>query len=175
MGLFGPPDVKKMKARRDVDALMKALNYQSSWQIRGEAARALGELKDARAVEALIAVLKDENAGVRSKAAEALGEIGDTRAVKPLIARLKDKNVYMRVHAAGALGKIGDTRAFGPLERGTQGASRAQGLFRCADQDRLEAWQGRSGRSILGCLPKLGGMYRDWRACCGTACHRSQE
>jgi HEAT repeat protein len=53
-----------------------------------DAARALGEIGDARAVEPLIKALGDEDEDVCMNAAEALGEIGDTRAVGPLIKNL---------------------------------------------------------------------------------------
>jgi HEAT repeat protein len=54
-------------------------------------AEALGVIKDLRAVEPLIAALRDEDPDVRSSSADALGEIGDSRAVEPLVAALKAK------------------------------------------------------------------------------------
>lgn len=94
MNLFGPPDVEKMKARRDVNGLIKALGYQKgdSWNaknIRHYAAHALGELGDPRAVEPLIAALGDSDFMVRMFAAEALAKIGNRRAVEPLSAALR--------------------------------------------------------------------------------------
>ena len=78
------------------------------------AAKALGEIGDARAVEPLILAVGNERSG--SYAAEALGEIGDARAVEPLIGVLSSSD-YPGVHcrAAEALGKIGDARAVEPL------------------------------------------------------------
>jgi len=114
MVLFGPPDIEKLKARRDVDGLIKALSYQESGQVRRDAVRALGELRDALAEEPLIAALKDEEPYVRSHAAEALGKIGDAHAVEPLIAALKEEKA-MRTSAAEALGRIGNARAVEPL------------------------------------------------------------
>jgi len=114
MGLFGPPNVEKMKTRRDVDGLIKALSYQKSGKFRQQAAWALGVIGDARAVESLIVVLKDKDAWVRRVAAEVLGKIG-TPAVEPLIAALKDEDVHVREAATVALGKIGDSRAVEPL------------------------------------------------------------
>jgi HEAT repeat protein len=63
--------------------------------------KALGEIKDPRAVEPLIAALKDK--GVCAAAAYALGEIKDPRAVEPLIAALKDESFSVRRAAAEAL------------------------------------------------------------------------
>ena len=114
MPLFGPPNVEKLGARRDIAGLAKALAYKKDWKVRTAAARALGDI-GAPAVEPLIAALKDNGlSGVREAAAEALGKIGDPRAVEPLIAALKDGNSDVR-KAAEALGKIGDPRAVEPL------------------------------------------------------------
>jgi len=77
-------------------------------------ATALGKIKDARAVEPLIAVLKDKDSSVRSEAAAALVSIG-TPAVELLVATLKDKDSSVRSGSVGALGKIKDARAVEPL------------------------------------------------------------
>jgi len=76
---------------------------------RQEAASALGQIGDARAVEPLIAALNDSKSDVRLAAADALAKIGDARAVQPLIAAL-----YTTHGAAEALVKIG-TPAVEPL------------------------------------------------------------
>lgn len=126
-GLFGPPDVRKLETKRNIHGLIKALRYRKDGSIRKRAASALGELKDAKAVEALCAALKDAQDDVRWYAAEALVRIG-APAVGPLCAALKDTywellpavaeapenfgiSRYARRTAAEALGKIGDARA----------------------------------------------------------------
>jgi len=81
--------------------------------VRREAAKALGERGDARAVEPLIAALRNDGVSyVREEAAEALGKIGDARAVEPLIAALKHDNSYdssgVQWRAGEALVKIGE-------------------------------------------------------------------
>ena len=107
MPLFGPPNVEKLGARRDIAGLAKALAYKKDWKVRTAAARALGDI-GAPAVEPLIAALKDNGlSGVREAAAEALGKIGDPRAVEPLIAALIHGLSYYREAAAEALVKIG--------------------------------------------------------------------
>jgi len=139
MFLFGPPNVDKMKARRDVEGLIKALSYRKDSAVRQAAAMALGEIKDASAVEPLIIALKDEHGHVRELSARALGQIGDARAVEPLIAVLSGQDYeYVREAAAEALGKIGDTRAVEPLMAALQvwGLSKAAALA----LDRL-GWQ----------------------------------
>jgi HEAT repeat protein len=97
MELFGPPDVKKLKEKRDVNGLVRALGYRQDWAVRRDAAEALGEVGDARVVNALIAALKDNvdyfpdrTNKIRSAAVKALGRIGDVSAIPPLIAALKD-------------------------------------------------------------------------------------
>jgi HEAT repeat protein len=112
-GLFGPPDVGRLKANQDLQGLIKALGYQKDERIRKSAAKALGELKIKEAVEPLITALKKGPWDVSQTAAEALGQIGDARAVETLIDALKGKDTC---HAAAvALGQIGDTRAVEPL------------------------------------------------------------
>jgi HEAT repeat protein len=82
--------------------------------VQQSAASALGKIKDPRAVEPLIAVLRVENSAFRKTAAKALGAIG-TSAVEPLIAALKDANSGVRASAASALGETKDPRAVQPL------------------------------------------------------------
>ncbi len=79
--------------------------------VRRSAARALGAIGDAGAVEALVEVLKDEDEYVRGSATSALGSIGDPRAVEALKEALKDEDEYVRRSAARALGAIGDAGA----------------------------------------------------------------
>src|SRR6266480_1667045 len=55
--------------------------------------------EDTAVVNALIARLKDENAGVRGAAAHSLGRLGDPRAVPPLIAVLADSDGEVRAAA----------------------------------------------------------------------------
>jgi HEAT repeat protein len=107
MPLFGPPNIVKLKARRDVKGLIKALGYPKNVPIRQRAAQALGRLADASAVDALILALHDTDKDVRVNAAQALGIIGSVRAVEPLITALRDANSEVRWSTAEALGKLG--------------------------------------------------------------------
>lgn len=117
MGLFGEPDIDKMRARQDVKGLVRALHYRKGsfkydhTVVRGRAVRALAELQ---AVEPLILAL--DSVSERIAAAAALGQIGDARAVNPLIELLTcsyDNKVPGA--AAMALAQIGDTRAIEPI------------------------------------------------------------
>ncbi len=87
-----------------VESLINELqDYRGPVRLRCEAARKLGTIGDPRAVEPLVAALKDENRGVRVCAASALGAIKDSRAAVPLIVALNDKDEYVRLSAAKAL------------------------------------------------------------------------
>jgi len=112
-GLFGT-DVKKLKASRNVQGLIFALQHKDP-TVQYDAAEALGEIGDDRAVEPLLAALKnDETGGVRWKAAEALSKLG-TPAVAGLTSALQHDDDDVRWKAAIALGEIGDPRAITAL------------------------------------------------------------
>lgn len=115
MGPVGPPDTARLRAACDVSGLIMALGDRQDWHVRHDAAAALGEVGDPRAVEPLIACLRDPSEAVCDVAGWALGEIGDARAVEPLIAALADKDPLLRSAVATALGKLGDPRAVEPL------------------------------------------------------------
>src|ERR1035437_1872791 len=113
MGLFGPPDVARLKGRGDVPGLIKALGYENV-EIRKTAAEALGEIRDARAIEPLVvAVVEDRNDQVKVEAAVALAAYGDYRAVGPLVALASTMPSPDR-RAAAALLTIADPRAAQP-------------------------------------------------------------
>jgi HEAT repeat protein len=99
MGLFGPPNVDKLRAKRNIEGLLEALEYRKDDSVRGAAIKALGEIGDSRAVEPLIAVLRDGHGSVRDAAAVALGEIG-APAVEPLIVALKTPGWWFDLQAA---------------------------------------------------------------------------
>jgi HEAT repeat protein len=100
---------------------LKGNNGQAVWN----AAAALGDLGDARAVEALIELLPDKTLqyegmhahDVRARAAASLGMIGEKRSVEPLIAAVLDEDEEwpVRSAAASALGQLRDPRAVEPL------------------------------------------------------------
>jgi len=110
MGLFGPPNINKMEAKRDVEGLIKALRYRRDKKdeyrhVAQAAAEALGKIGDVRAIEPLIAALKDIDSSVCEAAAKSLGKIGDVRAIEPLIAALEVR--HLDVEACVALRAIG--------------------------------------------------------------------
>jgi HEAT repeat protein len=68
--------------------------------------RALGSFDDARAVAALIGLLRQRHARGRALAANALGQHGGGAALGPLIESLDDPQPNVRGAAAGSLGSI---------------------------------------------------------------------
>jgi len=78
--------------------------------VRVRAARMLGRLGDATAVELLCGGLRDRDLAVREEAATAIGVLANPRAVGPLLRALADVPPVAAA-AARALGQIGDARA----------------------------------------------------------------
>jgi len=89
-----------------VEPLIAELSNNDPY-IRSEAARILGEIKDARAVKPLIAVLQDTETTVRSNAIYALSQLKNATAVEPLIALFNDKDSHIREFSAERVGAIG--------------------------------------------------------------------
>jgi HEAT repeat protein len=113
IGLFGT-DVKKLKESRNVEGLIFALRHKDP-TVQYDAAEALGDIGDERAVTPLLTAFKnDETGGVRWKAAEALSKLG-THSVAGLIGALQHDDDDVRWKAAIALGEIGDPQAIPPL------------------------------------------------------------
>ena len=113
MSLFGPPNVEKMKAKKDVKGLIKALGYKKDASVCQAATMALVEI-GGPAIEPLIAAIKEESEEVRQAAVEALVKIGEP-AIEPLIAALKDYS--LRKGAAGVLGRMGEPALGRVVER----------------------------------------------------------
>jgi HEAT repeat protein len=129
----GLREIRRLKAQGDLDGLLQALDVANKRQVRRKAAEALGDVGDARAVQALVPLLDDEDYLLRTISAVALGKIGDASAVEPLVgwldmqrlATLDRRRLLMEytfskawelpIAAAEALGRIGDARAVEPL------------------------------------------------------------
>lgn len=130
----------KITAASAVEPLIAVFqNTKRETYLRREAAKALGLIGDPRALEVLIAALKDDR-NVRHEVADALGKLGwkpgkdetgayywiakqmypmcveiGPPALSPLINELKVKGERARWQAVEVLGKIGDARAVEPL------------------------------------------------------------
>ena len=143
MGLFGAPDVAKLKAKGDVSGLIRLLADKDP-SLRQQAVKALGDVGGSLAVGPILAALGDPVGAVQAEAATALAKTGDPRLVEPLIVALKGSDAqtdmvaklrqlgdvpnateaiaYLlsqedraRQAAAAALGKIGGPQAVEPL------------------------------------------------------------
>jgi HEAT repeat protein len=91
-----------------IQPLKKVLKRESR-ELRVGVARALGEIGDARAVDALIEALKDEDSDVYWNSIDALVEITkkDLGVVDKLIKALRDEDSYVRGGIAKVLGNLG--------------------------------------------------------------------
>jgi HEAT repeat protein len=99
-------------ASTDVDTLSPLLELLNGPDpdLRMQAALALGEQRNARAVRALIAALQDEHANVQYHAIEALGKLKAVDAIDALADIAEAKDFFLSFAALEALAKIGDTR-----------------------------------------------------------------
>jgi beta-lactamase regulating signal transducer with metallopeptidase domain len=100
-----------------VPQLITLLSDTDEW-VRMAAARALGELNDRRALDALVARLGDDKWRVRQVSAWALSEMKDPRAVAALCnLLLSDPRAEVRRGAAEALGEIASAEALPSLKQ----------------------------------------------------------
>lgn len=84
-------------------------------QERKAAIEILGQIRDERSVDPLIAALQDEDASVRCTAAWYLGNAGGERVIGPLIAALDDKDILTRCAAVRSLAFLKRSEAVTPL------------------------------------------------------------
>jgi HEAT repeat protein len=134
-----PEDVRRWEAAVDTKSLNEALVDRKS-SVREAAAKALGSMRDPRAVDPLVNALGDPLDGVRdaaavalknlneplggriyeslkgsNKAREELARINDPRAIAPLVKALGAWDGNVRANAAWTLRKLGDPQAVEPL------------------------------------------------------------
>jgi HEAT repeat protein len=99
------------------DALIKAVN-DSNAEVRFAAMRALGGIRDERAVKALSDQLAYYRKGEGAwSALDALAHIASPGSVPLFKERVQDNDAYVRRAAAEGLGRAGDTSAIETLER----------------------------------------------------------
>jgi HEAT repeat protein len=80
---------------------------RGSWSSRARAALAVGLLRDAESVPALIALLDHPHEEVRAAAVDALGLIGDVSAVAALLPRIGQQSRHQQARLVEALRRIG--------------------------------------------------------------------
>ncbi len=115
---------------------------------RQVAARFLGDLKDQRAVQALLGAIEDRNRDVRRQAIQSLGKMRDKRAAGVLRRVVVGEDRYVRAAAARALGALRDTSAVDML---------------VSVVDREMHLQGRSGDELMGAIARALGALNDRR------------
>jgi len=96
----------------DVDTLSPLVEFLNGEDadLRIQAALALGEQRDARAVPALVGALGDEDANVRYHAVEALGKLRAAEAADALAGVAETRDFFLAFPALDALRQIGDAR-----------------------------------------------------------------
>jgi quinoprotein glucose dehydrogenase len=107
-------------ARRDAQhlGLLELFLDDPDAEIRAQAARMLGDVRDPRPADALVALLEDRSARARFFAAEALGRLAYAPAVPGLVKMLADNNdndVNLRHAGSLALSRIGDAPSLAAL------------------------------------------------------------
>lgn len=99
---------------KGLPSLAFAINDSNS-DVRIAAAKALGKMRDSKALDILFVTLKSGNSNQRCEIAELLGEVYDSHVEPALADALNDPFENVRALAAAALGKLRDERAVGPL------------------------------------------------------------
>lgn len=108
---------------------------------REQAAAAMGQRRDPRAVAPLARALADSDAQVRHAAIESLAEIGGSSATDALALALRDAHPRNREAAVNALGDVGGPRAIALLR---QAQTDPTSFVRQAATETLEGLQGAS-------------------------------
>jgi hypothetical protein len=92
MGFFDrlfKPDVKNLEQNNDVEGLIKALGYKEDYEVRCNAADALGRIGDPRAVQPLIDACGGPVYPVPGNAERALEKYQDDPRVKSKLINIK--------------------------------------------------------------------------------------
>lgn len=97
MNIFEFLKINMMKIKKDVDGLIQLLKHGKGISERSNAALALGEIGDKRAVIPLIKTLDEKDYKIKRELIYALGKIGDTRAIEPLDKIINEMKGKMRV------------------------------------------------------------------------------
>jgi quinoprotein glucose dehydrogenase len=101
----------------DSFAILNPLLADADLEIRAQAAKVLGDLKERRALVSLVRLLADPSPRVRSLAAIALGKLGRPEAIMPLLAMLRENNDQdAHLRHAGVMGLVGSAAGESALE-----------------------------------------------------------
>lgn len=88
MSIFGPPSIERMKAHKNLKGLIKVMRSAKNSRLSAEAARALGEIGDASAIQPLLNEYWSEDYYSSDVAAAALVELAGRMKEIDLTARL---------------------------------------------------------------------------------------
>jgi hypothetical protein len=106
-GMFGV-NIEKLKKKRDIDGLIRALLTDKKWEKRRSAAWALGDLNVLEAIEPLGKAIIDEYQEVRIAIVHSLMKFEGDRPFELLCLALTDSSYYVRRALAGALESYGE-------------------------------------------------------------------
>ncbi|OGP07369.1 MAG: hypothetical protein A2Z89_07900, partial [Deltaproteobacteria bacterium GWA2_43_19] len=97
------PLIQSMNSTAGFPVVLGELSGDYQWEIRERAAKALGKIKDQRAVQALIEILKDEDADMMlGTIFKSLVQQGDRRGIEAVALYLKDPDAAIRRKASSA-------------------------------------------------------------------------
>jgi aminopeptidase N len=164
-----------------VTALRRVLQQDAFWGVQAEAAAALGKIRSAAALDALLDGLQLPHPKARRAVVKALGEFREPRAAAALLAILTrgDASYFVEGQAAAALGKTKAAAGYDALLLALDKPSyletiRVQafaGLAELKDAraiDVAKAWSvygkpTRARAGAIGCLGQLGDAHADRR------------
>jgi quinoprotein glucose dehydrogenase len=107
---FGQCAARTPSVSRSVNSVLR----DERAEVRAQAAKVLGDIKDADSAEMLVDMLTDANPRVKFFAAQSLGKLAHKPAVEPLfkvLALNQDADPWLRHACVAALSKIGDVDA----------------------------------------------------------------
>ncbi len=97
---------QRHRLKQNTEALIEALSKDKTEAVQMHAAWALGDSRDRRGVDILIASANHESTDVRLRVVGALKKMGSKKAVPTLKERLADSNSVVRTRAQEALRKL---------------------------------------------------------------------
>jgi HEAT repeat protein/energy-coupling factor transporter ATP-binding protein EcfA2 len=100
---------------RALEDLIRILHNKSEFELRPNVLKAIGQMRDARALDTLVEYLGHDELDVRKAAKKAIENMAGETTVKVLIAALEHMNMMTRIDAAEVLGRLRNTAAVEPL------------------------------------------------------------
>jgi len=142
MPLFGPPNIPKLKERRNVKALEAALSYERDATIGKQAARALAKLgapgivdrlERTESISALLLLFEYGGRELRVKAAQALGRLQAEEAAAAMVDKLDKFANEIKAGLVVALVEMGPAAVPALIEASSTSADAIEVLGRIAD------------------------------------------